>query len=51
MLNPNSDIFKVDAYLDADFAGIYWHKKYNDPVCAKIRTGFIIKFADCHMML
>ena len=25
VLDPNYDIFKVHAYLDADFAGMYYH--------------------------
>ena len=47
VLDPNSDIFKVDAYLDADFAVMYGHENPNNPACAKSFTGFIITFADC----
>ena len=39
MLKP-SGLLKVDAYPDADFAGLYGHKKRTDPACAKSRTGF-----------
>ena len=45
MLDPNSDIFKVDSYPDADFAVIYVHERHDDISCAKSRTGFIITFS------
>jgi len=35
----------VDAYPDADFAGMYGHEKPTDPACAKSHSGFIILFA------
>jgi len=47
VMNPSSDVCKIDAYLDADFAGMYGHEEHTDPACAKSRTGFIITFADC----
>ena len=50
MLDPNSDIFKVDAYPDADFAGIHGHKRHNDPACDNICTGFIIMFSYCPVL-
>jgi hypothetical protein len=40
-------VCKIDAYPDADFAGMYGHEEHTDPACAKSRTGFIITFADC----
>ena len=46
MLDPNYDIFKVDVYPDADFAGIHGNERHDDPECAKSCTGFIITFAD-----
>ena len=46
-MNPSSDVCKIDAYPDADFAGMYGHEEHTDPACAKSRTGFIITFADC----
>ncbi len=39
VMNPSSDVCKIDAYPDADFTGMY--------ACAKSWTGFIITFADC----
>jgi hypothetical protein len=40
-------VCKIDAYPDADFAGMYGHEEHTDPACAKSRIGFIIIFADC----
>jgi hypothetical protein len=48
VMNPSSNVCKIDAYLDADFAGMYGHEEHTDPACAKRSwTGFIITFADC----
>jgi hypothetical protein len=49
MLKPSGSL-KVDAYLDADFAGLYGHEKTTDPACAKSRTGFLISVLDCPMV-
>ena len=46
-MNPSSDVCKIDAYPDADFAGMYGHEDNTDHACAKSRTGFIITFAEC----
>jgi hypothetical protein len=45
-MNPSSDVCKIDAYPDANFAGMYGHEEHTDPACAKSQTGFIITFAD-----
>jgi hypothetical protein len=47
VMNPSSDVCKIDAYPDADFAGMYGHEEHTDHACAKSRIGFIIIFADC----
>jgi hypothetical protein len=47
VMNVSYDVYKIDAYPDADFAGMYGHENHTDPACAKSRTGFIITFADC----
>jgi hypothetical protein len=49
-MNPSSNVCKIDAYPDVDFAGIYGHKEHTDPACAKSFTGFIITFADCPVL-
>ena len=46
ILNPSKEI-KIDAYPDADFAGLWGHEDSQDPVCVKSRTGFVICVADC----
>ncbi len=47
VMNVSNDVYKIDAYPDAEFAGMYGHENHTDPACAKSRTGFIITFADC----
>jgi hypothetical protein len=47
VMNPSSDVCKIDTYPDADFAGMYGHEEHTDPACAKSQIGFIIIFADC----
>jgi hypothetical protein len=49
VMNPSSNVCKIDAYPDADFAGMYGHEDYTDPACAKSHIGFIITFAECSM--
>ncbi len=50
VMNPSSNVCKIDAYPDADFAGMYGHEGHTDPACAKSWTGFIITFADCPVL-
>ena len=50
VLDPNYDLFKVDAYPDADFAGMYGHKNPDDLSCAKSCTGFIITFDNFNVL-
>ena len=44
IINPTREL-TIDAYPDADFAGMYGHEKPTDPACAKSRSGFVIVFA------
>ncbi len=46
IMNPSTDICKIDAYPDADFAEMYGHKKPVDPSCVKSCTRFGITFAN-----
>ena len=46
MLNPSGQL-KVDAYPDADFAGLYGHEKVTDPACAKSHMEFLLTVSDC----
>jgi hypothetical protein len=43
---PSTDICKIDAYRNADFAGMYGHEKSTDPSCVKSCSGFVITLAD-----
>jgi hypothetical protein len=49
ILNPSGEL-RVDAYPDADFAGLYGHEKTTDPACAKSRTGFLLTVSNCPMV-
>jgi hypothetical protein len=49
VMNPSSNVCKIDAYPDADFAGMYSHEDHTDPACATSCTGFIITFAESPM--
>jgi hypothetical protein len=49
VLKPSGTL-KIDAYPDADFAGMYGYLKITDPACAKSRTGFLISVSDCPMV-
>jgi hypothetical protein len=51
VMNPSSDVRKIDAYLDADFAGMYGHEEHTDPASAKRWTGFIITFCRLSCLL
>jgi hypothetical protein len=47
VMNVSNDVYKIDAYPDADFVGMHGHENHTDPACAKSCNGFIITFADC----
>ncbi len=47
VMNPSSNVCKIDACPDADFAGMYGHKEHTDPACANSWTRFVTTFADC----
>lgn len=51
ILNPkDAKCLNIDAYPDADFAGMYGYEKSNDPVCVRSRTGYIIALANCPVL-
>ena len=49
IINPTRELV-IDAYPDADFAGMYGYEKPTDPACAKSRSGFMIVFAGVPVM-
>ena len=46
IIKPTTNI-GIDAYPDADFAGLYGYEDNNDPVCVRSRTGYVITVAGC----
>jgi hypothetical protein len=49
VIHPTREL-SIDAYPDADFAGMYGNENPTDPACAKSRTGFLIVFAGVSVM-
>jgi hypothetical protein len=46
ILKP-SGMLRVDAFPDADFAGLYGYADIVEPECVKSRTGFLITVSEC----
>jgi hypothetical protein len=46
IIKPTSTI-DIDAYPDADFAGLYGYEDNNDPVCVHSCTGYVITVSGC----
>jgi hypothetical protein len=46
LLNP-MDSFKIECFVDADFAGLWSYEDPDDPVCVCSRTGFVICICGC----
>lgn len=46
-----SPSWKVDCYVDADFAGLYGHADPDDPVSMKSHTGFVIMVGNCPVII
>ena len=49
IINPTREL-KIDAYPDADFAGLYNYEEHNDPICVRSRTGYVINVAGCPVL-
>ena len=49
VLNPYKKLV-VDCYADADFAGLWGHEDPQDPICARIRTGFVVTFDNSYLL-
>ena len=50
VFNPSKKMV-VDCYDDADFAGLSGHEYPQDPICVRSRTGFVVTFANCPLLL
>ena len=37
----------MNVYADADFVPLWRHENPQDPICYRIRTGFVINFTNC----
>ncbi len=46
IIKPTTTI-GIDAYPEADFAGLYGYEDNNYPICIQSRTGYIITVAGC----
>ena len=44
MFNPSTKLV-VDCYADEDFAGLWGHGNNQETICARSRTGFVVKFS------
>ena len=49
IFTPTKD-FKLDCYVDADFAGLHGREPQDNPVSAKSRTGYILSFCGCPLI-
>lgn len=47
----NAKSLHIDAYPDADFAGLYGYESTTDPVCVRSRTGYVIAVANCPVVI
>ena len=50
ILKPCANVFEINAYPDADFAGMYGVERADDPACVKSRTGYVITVANCPVL-
>ncbi len=50
IMKPSDKLFKIDNFMDTDFAGMYRHEAMDDPVCVKSRTGYVIMVANSPIM-
>jgi hypothetical protein len=46
ILKPSTNL-NIDAYPDADFAGLYSYEDNNNPVCGRSCTVFVIIVSNC----
>ena len=51
ILNPSSDVLKLDFYPEAYFSGMYWHEIPTNTDCVNIRTGLVITFVEFSCLL
>jgi hypothetical protein len=44
------NLYELDCYVDADFAGLYIYEDDQDPVCVKSRTDYVLLLAVCPVL-
>ena len=49
IVTPN-DSFKLDCYVDADFAGLHGCEPQDNPISARSRTGYIVFLCGCPLL-
>ena len=49
VFNPSKKLV-VECYADADFAGLWGHEDPQEPICDRIRTGFVVTFSYCPIL-
>ena len=49
VFNPSKKL-AVDYYADAYFLGLWGHENPQDPICARIRTVFVVTFSNCPVL-
>ena len=49
VFNPPKQIV-LYCYVNADFSGLWGHENAKYPICAKIRTGFVVTFYNYHLL-
>ena len=50
VMNPSSNVCKIDAYPNADFPGIYGHEDHTDLLVKRVATDSSSTFAECSML-
>ena len=50
ILKPKDTEHMIEAYVDADFAGLYTKHTNHDPISVASRTGYIIYFMGCPIL-
>uniref|UniRef100_A0A7S4IN60 Reverse transcriptase Ty1/copia-type domain-containing protein n=1 Tax=Odontella aurita TaxID=265563 RepID=A0A7S4IN60_9STRA len=46
ILKPSGDL-RIDAYVDADFSGLWSYEDPHDPTCVKSRMGYVLCVGNC----
>ena len=49
IFTPN-DNFKINCYVDANFTGLHGQESENNPLSARLRTGYILFFCGCPLL-